>query len=711
MDVAKSSQGDLTDLKPRRYKPTVILFPSAASGVWKEEIARYFPCLDVVYYLGQPTKGTMSEREKVLGTSAKDLVVWLRDLDSDDIQTERTVVFSTYSTWHIRTFTKQGKAQDHLSTSRYTQPTKATKDTHEELSEPDDQDGESEMDDNDIILFQTHIPKGLIRRIICDEGHRLKAPRTKTCQSVIQAEPELLVLLTATTMINTVTDLHGQLTLFTRGFRDLEGFDELSKYDEALASIEDFDRSHDPMEKLTDENLRPLLPVLEPRTFKRMSRDTSDDSLSMRTQRIIPPILKLIQLRKTMADTMMVNGLEIRIGSTIPKYHIYTVELSHTPISYDKYRKATRNATQLGVGKVRGTDEGFLNQTALRTLTQACLNPDLAALFGMTTDTVTSEDLAWNDHGVSFLFERTKDPLAPIYRDRISMSLWLTRFSPKLKALAAIAGQVCSFQGTKLLVFVSWPASVWHVVGLLLNLGFNVASIEAGHSSYERDEVVKAFNIPSSPIQILVTSLRVGATSSNLQKACHHLVFLDVPSAANTMIQAIGRLFRIGQKHEAIVWILTVNLTYDQRLQYTAARKMIPQIAGTAALKATKVEATRLYDKAHPRKQDTSEDEPTVLHGGEEGADRPIDVEQAPQTDYHSEMLDNECAEIYRVLVGQRSHRHSKEWKDHLNPKAKNSLKGEQEYKDKLAREKGADSQFKKDCQKSKLQASHLKMT
>ena len=98
---------------------------------------------------------------------------------------------------------------------------------------------------------------------------------------------------------------------------------------------------------------------------------------------------------------------------------------------------------------------------------------------------------------------------------------------------------------------------------------------ECGHSSHDRNEVVKAFNLCSSFIQVLVISHRVGFTSSNLQKACHYLVFINIPLTANTIIQAIGRLFQISQKHEAIIWILTVNHTYDQRLQYTAARKMI----------------------------------------------------------------------------------------------------------------------------------------
>ena len=61
-----------------------------------------------------------------------------------------------------------------------------------------------------------------------------------------------------------------------------------------------------------------------------------------------------------------------------------------------------------------------------------------------------------------------------------------------------------------------------------------------GHTSLERDNIVSSFNDEKSTLQILVTSLRVGATSYNLQKSCNHLICLDVPPAANVALQAIG---------------------------------------------------------------------------------------------------------------------------------------------------------------------------
>ena len=89
-------------------------------------------------------------------------------------------------------------------------------------------------------------------------------------------------------------------------------------------------------------------------------------------------------------------------------------------------------------------------------------------------------------------------------------------------------------------------------------------TLRASHTSLERDSIVSSFNDEKSTLQILVTSLRVGATSYNLQKSCNHLICLDVLPAANVALQAIGRAYRIGQRLPVIMFILTVDLTYDQ---------------------------------------------------------------------------------------------------------------------------------------------------
>ena len=68
----------------------------------------------------------------------------------------------------------------------------------------------------------------------------------------------------------------------------------------------------------------------------------------------------------------------------------------------------------------------------------------------------------------------------------------------------------------------------------MLLLNFNVLSIRAKHLLPEREVAVAAFNDPNNLFQVLVTSVKVSATSLNLQKDCADVIFVDVPSNAQS---------------------------------------------------------------------------------------------------------------------------------------------------------------------------------
>lgn len=65
------------------------------------------------------------------------------------------------------------------------------------------------------------------------------------------------------------------------------------------------------------------------------------------------------------------------------------------------------------------------------------------------------------------------------------------------------------------------------------------------------------------------------------------MIFLNVLGSANTLLQAIGHIFHLGQTCSQRVWIVTVDRTYDQIIQARAARKMISQIAGQGNITAS----------------------------------------------------------------------------------------------------------------------------
>jgi len=57
-------------------------------------------------------------------------------------------------------------------------------------------------------------------------------------------------------------------------------------------------------------------------------------------------------------------------------------------------------------------------------------------------------------------------------------------------------------------------------------------------------------------------------------------VFVEVPGSANSMLQALHRIFRLDQCLTGNMIILTQDQSYDHALQARAANKMLAQIAG-----------------------------------------------------------------------------------------------------------------------------------
>ncbi|KAI7457748.1 hypothetical protein KC357_g9308, partial [Hortaea werneckii] len=112
--------------------------------------------------------------------------------------------------------------------------------------------------------------------------------------------------------------------------------------------------------------------------------------------------------------------------------------------------------------------------------------------------------------------------------------------------------------------------------------GIPCARISAGLSAKERAEIVEKFNDPDSDeIMVVIASSRSAAESINLQKGCHYIFILDVVHF-NIIAQIIGRVFRIGQRFQQFIKILTLNRTYDQVLLSQYCSSIVAQLAATS---------------------------------------------------------------------------------------------------------------------------------
>ena len=216
---------------------------------------------------------------------------------------------------------------------------------------------------------------------------------------------------------------------------------------------------------------------------------------------------------------------------------------------------------------------GIRSMTVHRASCLAVLNTDLEKVDYANDGADSLEKLyvSPHDHGATFFHQATKsDPTEPTYTDRLGLTGHLTRKSAKLRFLSGLVDETCVLHKWKIILFCDWPTTSWLVEILMLLLGFSVATIRAKHKWNEREQVVRDFNDRVSTVQVLVTSVKISSTSINLQKDCCRVCFVDVPSNAQSVQRAGGRVVRIGQRSACVIYIFTVDHTYDQHIQASA---------------------------------------------------------------------------------------------------------------------------------------------
>jgi hypothetical protein len=112
------------------------------------------------------------------------------------------------------------------------------------------------------------------------------------------------------------------------------------------------------------------------------------------------------------------------------------------------------------------------------------------------------------------------------------------------------------------------------------NLYFKYNAINARQRQEERNKLISEFNDPDSDVMLLLITNNLGSVSLNLQAACHHIYIMEIPISYNVLIQILGRVNRIGQKHEQFIKLLFVYDTFDQFAMHRLFRKIMPILAG-----------------------------------------------------------------------------------------------------------------------------------
>ena len=592
------------------YKLTLILFSSAAQGVWKSEAATYFLQLQVAYFMSSKKTEALSEQKSVIEGRVKNLQQYLSEMNSHHLFTEKTVILSIYQIWLNCTLIVELFSHQLFTKNWVCACVKNFNDDADKKK--------SELNENALKTLSLKLLQDMFTYIICDEAHKIKSVQTCTHQSVVLAKSDHYILLSVIFMMNCVTDLCRLLSVIWKPefvktvlreaeHSENERFSD-NKKSEGSAAAEitvtesEYQRVNTAInkmtsaEKMTAVNLLDLLTVLNPAHFCHFITGTNHSSAM--SNMILLSILKLCMLRHTMADTVEITEQAQQISKKISLYCIVTIELlmnMQQQTNYDKiYKKlvlylSVRKDAEEQISCINIKIHCRLSHLSVRTWMER---------FSECVKTASKHVKKWyskyDDHSIIFCHSIIcTDPFTPAYHDCVSMLFFLTADLLKLQLLLSIIYNVCLIEKRKLLIFIIWSLILFKVEMTLVNVSFNVSTIHAAHSAIEQNWTVIRFNDLHHLLQILVISLIIIATFINLQHVCSDVIFLKVLNNVNTLLQTVGWVFRIGQMQPQNIWVLVLNCSYDQILQQWAADKMLRQIAETAEMIVTPAQITQ----------------------------------------------------------------------------------------------------------------------
>lgn len=582
------------------YLPTLVLCPSTLIDTWYSEWLQYFSSqLTLRQWYGSKHSIRDLSRQKVLiGARNEALLQYLDELEPRNPHTARVVILTSFSTWQQRSL-KKNKAAEESDPGKGEEEAGAEEDNGAEEDTGVDINNEGK-EEADLCDDYTSIFSGRFARIVCDEAHYIKNHQTRTAISVKKLQCRVSWLITATPMINKMADLYGYLHLIWDPDWEIKTDQPGDMYHPEFEANRVIQENQVTLATAVAAGQRPY--VLQPEIFKSYS---CRGTFEMKDARLLlPTILAQLQLRRTIATKIPIgNDKIIRPGDCIPHYRIKTIELEYRPAALEEYRTAyEEHALYLykgGGSKI--SEDGVMNMARHRRLCHLTMDYSLERMFQRTTSTLVKDIQRWQekdtDLGMTHHFKAIRGhPRFPVYQDRMTFAAFLCAESPKLEWLAGYCAEKAIQQNRRVVLMVQWPATGWKLVGFLSMLNFQVVELKSSYSASERRRVVELFNDPTSGVEILVANGRVASYGINLHHASHDLVIVDPPQNVSSILQMIGRVHRLGQKHVPEIIILSMWGSYDSIMEARQTKKMLPQLSGEG--KAMTVEgAAKLLKK------------------------------------------------------------------------------------------------------------------
>lgn len=120
---------------------------------------------------------------------------------------------------------------------------------------------------------------------------------------------------------------------------------------------------------------------------------------------------------------------------------------------------------------------------------------------------------------------------------------------------------------------------MWQTEMFLDSLSIDFVCLRSSTKEAERISAIEHFtNLRNRCVAPLSTYACIGH-GINIHKTCPRVICLEGTLDYNMLLQAIGRVHRLGQPAAQKIWIMFQDHTISRYLEWNDARKMTPQVA------------------------------------------------------------------------------------------------------------------------------------
>jgi SNF2 family DNA or RNA helicase len=161
--------------------------------------------------------------------------------------------------------------------------------------------------------------------------------------------------------------------------------------------------------------------------------------------------------------------------------------------------------------------------------------------------------------------EETRKIAAAIYESYKNL-----KKDSKIEALIELVKEIFKEEpNTQILIYTKHPTTLKYIVEKLAPLNLKIVEYAGGLSREEKTARVQEFKSGAN----IMISTETGAEGLNFQ-FCHNLINYDLPWNPMAVEQRIGRLDRIGQKHDIKVYSFATAGTMEERVVDLIINKM-----------------------------------------------------------------------------------------------------------------------------------------